>query len=387
MSQLEHRFLEKLGDEWEKATPGLCIQAFHRGEKIVDIEVGETARFYDWASLTKIVFTTTALMLLHDEKCFRVNDRANRFVEWLPEDSSIRLKDLLSHSAGLTWWHPFYKDIAAHTDARTTPEEAWLVFRGFLKKIVLADLRKQNSTTGAGRGGHAKASARKKHGVTGWVSSKPTQPKSVYSDLDYFLLGEVVQAVTGNTLYEAWETVRDRLGFDDVDFHRGNRSTFPKKLYAPTEKDMAFRKKLIRGEAHDENTWALRGVAPHAGLFGPIEGLSRWGLLLRKSMRGEKTRAFASPETVKLFTKRSIPATRGDWALGFMMPTKGSASCGPKFSLQSVGHTGFTGTSLWYDPKRDLLVTILSNRVHPTRENREFLALRPKLHTWIAEEI
>jgi CubicO group peptidase (beta-lactamase class C family) len=183
-----------------------------------------------------------------------------------------------------------------------------------------------------------------------------------------------------------WSEIRDRLGFDDVDFHRGNRPLFPRKLYAPTEKD-EWRKKTLQGEAHDENTWSLGGVAPHAGLFGPIEELSRWGLLLRRAMRGEKSNAFPSPQTVAKFTKRAIPKARGDWALGFMMPTKGSASCGPLFSPKSVGHTGFTGTSLWYDPTQDLLVTILSNRVHPTRENREFLQLRPKIHTWIAEEL
>src|SRR5690606_36055735 len=115
-----------------------------------------------------------------------------------------------------------------------------------------------------------------------------------------------------------------------------------------------------------------------------IDDLSRWGLLLRASIRGER-KGFVSEKTARLFTKRAIPGSRGDWALGFMMPSKGTASCGPLFSADSVGHTGFTGTSLWYDPRKDLLVTILSNRVHLTVENTEIRNLRPLIHTWIVE--
>jgi CubicO group peptidase (beta-lactamase class C family) len=389
MNQIERLFLQQLvgwpgsqqgaqssrltqtSPAWQAATPGLVVQAFHVGKKIVDLEVGETFRFYDWASLTKIIFTTTALMFLHDEKCFSINDRVSRFVEWWPSEDRTRLRDLLSHSAALTWWHPFYQDLSQNLNTKATPEEAWQLMRGLLSRKVRADIRK-----------HVKA------------SSKVRQPlqKSTYSDLDFFVLGEVLTAITGSTLENSWQTVRDRLGFDDVDFNRGNRALYPKKLYAPTEKDLGWRGKTMRGEVHDENTWALKGIAPHSGLFGPIEGLSRYGLLLRKAMRGQlsggrKSTVFATHETVLLFTKRAIPVARGDWALGFMMPTRGSASCGPLFSTQAVGHTGFTGTSIWYDPKADLLITVLSNRVHPTRDNRGFISLRPKLHTWIAEAI
>jgi CubicO group peptidase (beta-lactamase class C family) len=143
----------------------------------------------------------------------------------------------------------------------------------------------------------------------------------------------------------------------------------------------------MRGQVHDENTWSLKGVAPHAGLFGTLDDLSKWGLLLRSAMRGKNSKHFASSPTVKLFTHRAISRTRGDWALGFMLPGKDTPSAGPHFSAQSVGHTGFTGTSIWYDPKRDLLVTIVSNRVHPTRENKEYITLRPRLHSLIVEEL
>lgn len=365
MSRLEVRFLNNLGDSWQDATPGFSVQAYHKRKKIVDIEVGETYSYYDWASLTKIIFTTTALMFLHDEKKFRVNDSVCKWIEWFPEENPARLRELLTHTAGMTWWYPFYKSLSETPDKKASPEEMWLKMRGLVRKQVLADLKKT-----------------KKH---------PSDPrkitgKAVYSDIDFFLLGMALENIFGGTLYEAWEMVGDRLNLMDTDFHRGNRPKHNRKLYAPTEK-CTWRGKTLQGEAHDDNTWALKGVASHAGLFGPIEDLSRWGLLLRDAMRGENSKRFPSAKTVQAFTKRAIPREKGDWTLGFMMPTRGSASCGPEFSLQSVGHTGFTGTSLWYDPKKDLLVTLLSNRVHPTRENRNFVSLRPQIHTEIRRAI
>jgi CubicO group peptidase (beta-lactamase class C family) len=361
MAKLDKKFLAKMGDEWKASTPSLRVQAYHGGRNVLDIGVGKVYRAYDWASVTKIAFTTAALMIKHDEKVFRVNDPVSRWVPWYPESSPWRLRDLLCHSAGMHWWYPFYKDVSKKTDAQTSPEESWEIFQTVLKRHVLKDVRKQNL-------------------------SERTQVKSLYSDVDFFLLGIALESISGTTLYTAWHDHRDRLGLNDTDFHRGNKPRGIKSAYAPTE-DCKWRGRILQGEVHDQNTSSLKGVAPHAGLFGPIDDLSKYGLLLRGAMRGKESKNFASAETVKLFTKRAIPRTRGDWALGFMLPSKENASSGQLFSPLSVGHTGFTGTSLWYDPKRDLLVTILSNRVHPSVENIEIRKLRPKIHTWIAEEL
>lgn len=360
MNALERRFLSQIGDRYLQATPGLQVQAYQRGKKVLDIDLGETHGIYDWASVTKIVFTTTALMSFHDQGLWRLNDRINQWVSWFPEKSDWQVRDLLSHSAGLTWWYPFYKQMVKKTDARTSPEEAWLIFQGVLKRRVLQDFKKQ-----------------------GPKSLKRQAIKSVYSDLDFFMLGLTLEAIAGATLYETWSDLREVLGLRDTDFHRGNRVPRAHRDSAPTEK-CAWRGKTLKGEVHDQNTWSLKGVASHAGLFGPIDDLSRWGLLLRASLRGEK-KGFVSEKTARLFTKRAIPRARGDWAYGFMMPSKEGASCGPLFSPDSIGHTGFTGTSLWYDPRQDLLVTILSNRVHPTVENIEIRKLRPLIHSWIVE--
>lgn len=361
---LNRKFQKKMGDAWKTATPGLLVQAHHLGRKVIDLSFGETYDFYDFASLTKIVCTTSSFMFRHDEKRFRINDPIHQFVSWYPETSPWRLSDLFRHSAGLTWWYPFYSAIEKKTDARTQPIEAWRIFEQILKRRVLNDLKKRPKS-----------------------ESPKRPPKSVYSDLDFFMLGLALESMSGKPIYDVWQEMRGRMNLRDTNFHPGNQSPLKKLHYAPTEDDQKWRKQVLQGQVHDQNTWALKGVAPHAGLFGTMDDLSKWGLHLRGAMRGGKSKHFASPETVQLFTKRSLPRARGDWALGFMMPSKVGASCGEKFSLDSVGHTGYTGTSIWFDPKRDLLVSILSNRIHPTVENIEIRTLRPKIHTWIAEEL
>ena len=381
------KFLEKLDHAWEGATEGLCVQAFSRGKKVIDVEIGKTYKYYDWASLTKIVFSTTAWMLLYDEKsseksCYKgidranarvtadANDRGNKLsfltdyvyehVPWFPVESEARLKNLLSHSAGLTWWYPFFKSVAPKTKG-LSPEEAWLVFEKALSQRIRSDFKKQ-------------------------LPDLKTVP-ATYSDLDFFVLGSALQEMTQASLLENWKKVAERVGFEKSGFSVGNEPRFKKSQYAPTETCL-WRGETMQGKVHDENAWSLKGVAPHAGLFGPINELSQWGLLLRRAMRGESTqKRFASHATTQLFTTRSVPARRGDWALGFMMPSKNASSAGRYMSLKSVGHTGFTGTSLWYDPVRDVLIVVLSNRVYPTRENKKFVALRAQLHDWVNESI
>lgn len=95
----------------------------------------------------------------------------------------------------------------------------------------------------------------------------------------------------------------------------------------------------------------------------------------------------ASAKTADKFLRRAVPEKLGDWALGYMMPSKKNSSSGQYFSKESVGHTGFTGTSLWFDPKKDVAIVILSNRVHPKRSNQRFRKLRPQIHDVIIEEL
>lgn len=385
MSARETKFLKALeawrhpddGSGWREAVPGFRLQAWEKGRLKLDLACGETFDIYDWASLTKIVFSVSSAMFECDRDGGGDLDLRDRLSYWLPELESTRssafsklcVRDLLTHSAGMTWWQPFYKEVAKKKPR--DHEEAW----GILFGLVIKDVKKR---------------------LANGEIAKARKGASVYSDLDFFLLGEVLRRSSLMTLPEQYARVQDRLDLSRTFFHGTSKRDVEgsesngildfkdrRDRTAPTERD-PWRKRVLKSEVHDENASSLKGIAPHAGLFGPISDLSLYGLDLRRLARGEKSRF---PKTAEVFTRRAVPRTKGDWALGFMMPTKGGASCGPKFSLKSIGHTGFTGTSLWYDPERDLLVTILSNRVHPTRTNTRFVKLRPALHTFVIDSL
>jgi CubicO group peptidase (beta-lactamase class C family) len=149
---------------------------------------------------------------------------------------------------------------------------------------------------------------------------------------------------------------------------------------APTERD-PWRGRLLAGEVHDENCWALGGAAGHAGLFGTAAAVGDFARAMLHALKGLGSNV-ASRDTVRLFvTRAEIPGSR---ALGWdtMLPT---SSCGSKLSPTAFGHTGFTGTSLWIDPERDVYVTLLTNRVNPTRENNAIQQIRPALHDTVME--
>ena len=347
-------------------TPGLCLQAVHRGKLVADLQMCRTWRYYDLASLTKIIFAVPAIMQLAGLRAStRRRARGERhplhlaapMQKYLPDwpHSTTRVREVLSHSAGLLAWGAFYKKIASRKFQ--SAEEK----RTFVKRILF------QSPIGSKR-------------------------RAVYSDLDFILLGFLLEERYDRPLEEIWQNEipwRARtpsLHFNKIDLHGRCKTRFARNQYAPTER-CPWRKKILQGEVHDDNAWSFGGISTHAGLFGTINDVTNFGQLLRAAWRGQTIHGFPLPATIRQFTRRAIPRAVGDFALGFMLPTKGSASCGRYFSLSSFGHTGFTGTSLWYDPKRDLLVTLLSNRVHPTRENRTFVALRPKIHDIIVETI
>ncbi len=144
---------------------------------------------------------------------------------------------------------------------------------------------------------------------------------------------------------------------------------------APTEID-PWRGRLLTGEVHDENTWALGGAAGHSGLFGTAAAVGAFARAVLRTMAGEAI--VASADTMRLFARRAgIPQSSRALAWDTMLPT---SSCGSRLSPTAIGHTGFTGTSLWIDWERDFYVVLLSNRVHPTRENLKIRQFRPRFH-------
>ncbi len=323
-------------------TPGLSLLAHHRGVKCMDIKVGQTAKYYDLASLTKIIFTVPSLVKAVENKKIRIQDPIKKHLPWWRSDE-LRIVNLLTHTTGFPPWTPLYKKLHRKNTALKREE-----LQRFLRSCV---------------------------------SRRKVDNKSAYSDINMWFLGELLQQVYQKPLLEIWNEIVVDWNIKEIFFHDENKLKYSRFQYAPTE-DCKWRKRILRGEVHDENAWAMGGVAPHAGLFGSVQGVSHWGLELRKR--------FKACDTMKRFVRRAIPLDIGDWALGFMLPSKGfdrQSSCGRFFSSKSFGHTGFVGTSIWYDPECDLLVTLLSHRIHPTRENIKFQFVRPQIHDLVYESI
>jgi CubicO group peptidase (beta-lactamase class C family) len=343
-SVLEKQLTEKFCSAIENVTPGMSVRAYQSGRVIVDISVGKTFPYYDLASLTKPIFTVQAMMWAYEQNLWTMDTLVSDVLPWF-QHKRVFVKDLLSHTSGLPWWLPVHKQLSPFKDPADRHED--------LRKILETCQLEEHD-------------------------------KAVYSDVGFWVLGFVLEKLFQKDLYSVWEEVKAKFySGTTFEFHRNNQALYRPTLYAPTEEG-GWRGKVIQGEVHDDNAWAMGGVAPHAGLFGSIDDLGWYVLLLRSQILGI-ARYTIRQKTVQLFAKRSIPEEVGDWALGYMLPTPGVMSCGPYFSRESIGHTGFTGTSFWYDPKADFAVIILSNRVLYGRDNHAFKDLRPQVHNWIVE--
>lgn len=344
---LESRLKAKIEEKLPGAAPGLQLQVHQNGRKFCDISVGDTFPYYDLASLTKIIFTVPALMTAFEKGLWNLDSKVVDFWPDFPH-RDIRLVQLLTHSSGALWWHPFFQEL----DLTKSINDRRIHQKNIIKSLPFE-----------------------------------TNDKSVYSDVGFMILGVCLEAMEQKPLNEVWSSLKSQLypGLSTLDFHLDNRSQQPARFYAPTER-CKWRGRLIQGEVHDENCFALGGLSTHAGLFSSIDDVSWYGLFLRSQLLGISKTSFKL-KTARVFTTRARPLGRGDWALGFMMPTPGASSCGDYFSPYSVGHLGFTGTSLWYDPHSDLLVVILSNRVLLGRDIKEFAKLRPQIHNWVVEEL
>ncbi len=284
---------------------------------------------YDLASLTKVVATTTAAMILVDEGRLDIDQPVSAFLPGFRGGlkDKVRVSHLLTHSAGVDWWAPLFKELQGK--------------QAYLQRIQAMDLVYEPGT------------------------------KSLYSDLGLILLGEILERVAGEPLERfVGRRVLAPLGMRDTLFRPGPAL---RPRIAPTEQD-PWRGRLLRGEVHDENAFALGGVAPHAGLFATVPDLARFAQMMLNGGVYDHQR-IVSRATVERFTRRAgIPGSSR--ALGWDTPSAPS-SAGSFFSASSFGHTGFTGTSLWVDPERRLFLILLTNRVHPTRENKLIMEARP----------
>jgi CubicO group peptidase (beta-lactamase class C family) len=299
---------------------------------------------YDAASLTKPVVTATLVAMQVEADRIALDLPVARYIpEWNSGPNpdwrkTVTIRHLLTHSSGLP----------AHRDYFLTLHS---------KREVIAAICKEPIEYAPGT-------------------------KTIYSDLGFILLGEILERATGKTVDQlAREQIFTRLGMSNTMF---NPTKSLDARIAPTENDATFRKRQLQGEVHDENAFAMNGVAGHAGMFSTAPDLATFcQMLLNGGMYAHQR--LLTGETVSLFTAPQ-PLASKTFTLGWMVPTPNSSS-GRYFSAQSYGHLGYTGTSIWIDPDRQLFVILLTNRVYPTRANDRIAAVRPAVHDAVIEAL
>ena len=311
-----------------------------------------TDTIFDLASLTKVISTAALVMRAVDDNRLRLDDRVSAWMEeWRGNDrESVTIRDLLAHSSGLSAYLPFFRD---HTGRREF-----------------------------------------EHAICTMPLEYTPRTQSIYSDLGFILLGFIVEdAASTSAGYAGVSGSFDPATALSAQFQRfatfvtSEPLTFnPPRTWrpriAPTEYD-EWRGRLLKGEVHDENAWALGGAAGHAGLFATAAAVGGFARATLRTIAGETI--VAQPKTMRLFARRvDVPGSSRALGWDTMLPT---SSCGARLSATAIGHTGFTGTSLWIDWERDLYVVLLTNRVHPTRQNEKIRAFRPRFHDAVIEAL
>lgn len=297
---------------------------------------------YDLASITKPFVATAALRMVEAGRI-----ALDQTVHACLSDArggaadQATLEALLTHRSGLAAWGGLYLDVPH--EPGTSAARRWIL---------------------------AEAARRPEEGAPG---------RCVYSDLGYMLAGEMLARSAGRDLAETVaQYVTQPLGLQDAVYYAGaltsERRAALVRVAAPTERCL-WRGRIIRGEVHDENCSALGGVAGHAGLFGTARGVARFGVELVDVLAERST--FLKKATLE-DALRARPG--GSYRLGFDVKTGDASAAGKRASDRTFGHLGFTGTSVWCDPEREVVTVLLTNRVHPSRANEKIKAFRPAFH-------
>jgi CubicO group peptidase (beta-lactamase class C family) len=329
----------------EGVFPGAVLLVGHEGRVVFSTAVGRygigdrrsvsDSTVYDLASVTKVLGLACATLMLTAEGKL---DLDRPVAEYLPRfrgpmKDQVAVRHLLTHTSGLTAWRPF------HLETQTRAEA--------IDSILAAELEFVPGT------------------------------RYLYSDLGAITLTLIVESVAGESIDRLLERrVYRPLGMDWTRYRPPAQWI---DRIAPTEDD-PWRGRVVRGEVHDENTVRLGGVSGHAGLFSIAPDLARYAQWMLDGYHGRlapSSEPYVTPELVRMFVTRQPGPDGAVRALGWDTPSAEGSSAGSLMSRNSFGHTGFTGTSIWIDPERELYVILLTNRVHPSRENREIGKVRP----------
>lgn len=301
---------------------------------------------FDLASLTKVIVTTTLAMRQVETGRLNLDDAVGGWIpEWRGRDREmVTVRDLLAHASGLTAWLPLFRDHGGRREYQ--------------------------------------------HAIATLPLEYAPRTQSIYSDLGFMILGFILEDAGGRSFGEQGDALMTQLGIEPLVF-RPPPSW--RARIAPTEVD-PWRGRQLVGEVHDENCWALGGAAGHAGLFGSVVAVGAFAqrvlqTLATDTVRDAKrpTSLLVSGTTLRQFvTKTNVPGSSRALGWDTMLPT---SSCGTRMSAEAFGHTGFTGTSIWIDPTRNVYVVLLTNRVHPSRNNEAIRPIRARLHDALMEAV
>ena len=330
--------LAYLRTQVDSAFPGAVVAVGRRDSVLLLAAVGHYGiddprpvtpeTVYDMASLTKVIGLTTACMMLVSEQKLDLDAPVQRYVPAFrgPGKERVTIRNLLTHSSGLPAWRPLYTE----TTTRAT---------AFALADTTALLRQPGDTF-------------------------------VYSDLGAIVLTQAVEGITGQRL----DAFLDARVFRPLQLTstRYLPPTAWRDRIAPTERSQDGT--IIRGTVHDENAWRLGGVSGHAGLFSTAGDLARFAQWL-----------LGQPAFLEWTRRQNVPPGSSR-ALGWDTPSEIS-SAGTKLGPRAFGHTGFTGTSIWIDPEKDLFIILLTNRVNPTRENGRIARVRPRVADLVVDAL
>ncbi|UJP66308.1 glycoside hydrolase family 3 N-terminal domain-containing protein [Mongoliitalea daihaiensis] len=375
----------------KKAFPGGVVLVAKNGQVVFEKAYGHydyqksrpvsTETVYDLASITKVLATTQAVMFLASRNMIDMDDPISKYVPSLKNTNKggLILKDILAHEAGLvayiphqaktvdgkTWKNEYYSE-------QPTPQYSLPVSNNMFGITTLRDSLWVWTV---------KSNLRK-------LDPGRRKYSYVYSDLTMYLLQALVENVTNQPLDDfLTQNFYDPLGLHTLTFNPTQK--YPQDWIAPTEDDVAFRKRLIQGYVHDPGAAMYGGVAGHAGLFGKANDLAvMMQLMLNGGTYGGLT--LLDEHTIKEFTKRQSNQSRRGWGWDKPDPEKGKGgSAGVLAPKSSFGHTGFTGTCVWADPENDLIYVFLSNRVHPDANNNILLkdGIRTEIHDIIYKSL
>lgn len=300
-----------------------------------------TNSIFDLASVSKVVGTTSAAMILVDRNQLNLDDKVVKYLDEFNNNGKdkITIRNLLLHNSGLAAFKKYY-------DEFSTADE------------VIND-------------------------IMNLPLENPPGEKYVYSDLGMITLQKVIEKISGKSMDKFLE--ENLFGILEMNQTMYNPSKEIKNNCVPTELDDFWRMRLLQGEVHDERAYMLNGVAGHAGIFSTTEDLAKFAMMMLNNGNYNDKQIISSNIIEEWTTKQTEQSDRG---LGWdTKSVDGYSSAGKYFSNNSFGHTGYTGTSVWIDKDNKIFVILLSNRVHPTRKNRKISDLRPIIHNAIFESL